>query len=216
MELVQYFIDFFINLDERLSELIQYAGIWTYLVLFAIIFAETGLVVTPVLPGDSLLFAAGAFCANGSLNLLVLMTSLFVAAVIGDTVNYAIGNYLGPRVFRENMRYLNRKHLDRTHDFFERYGGKTIVIARFVPIVRTFAPFVAGAGSMTYSHFIFYNVFGAALWVSTCTLAGYFFGNIPFVKKHFELVIIGIIVVSLLPAVFEFARAHLAARRARG
>ncbi len=213
MELIQELLSFVLHIDDKLSDIIAYFGAWTYVLMFAIIFAETGLVVTPILPGDSLLFALGAFAAKGDLSLMVMMVSLIVAAILGDSVNYTIGKFIGPRVFTDQIRFLNRKHLERTHEFFEKYGGKTIIIARFVPIVRTFAPFVAGVGSMTYSKFIFYNVVGALMWVPICLLAGYFFGNLPFVQKNFELVLIGIIIVSLLPAVFEITREWLASRR---
>ena len=213
MELIQELLSFVLHIDDKLSDIIAYFGAWTYVLMFAIIFAETGLVVTPILPGDSLLFALGAFAAKGDLSLMVMMVSLIVAAILGDSVNYAIGKFIGPRVFTDQIRFLNRKHLERTHEFFEKYGGKTIIIARFVPIVRTFAPFVAGVGSMTYSKFIFYNVVGALMWVPICLLAGYFFGNLPFVQKNFELVLSGIIIVSLLPAVFEITREWLASRR---
>ncbi len=212
MDYIKQFIDLFLHIDDHLSNVIQWAGPWTYVLMFAVVFAETGLVVTPLLPGDSLLFALGAFAAKGDLNLWILMLSLFVAAVIGDSVNYSIGKYIGPRVFTDSIPMLNRKHLDRTHAFFEKYGGKTIIIARFVPIVRTFAPFVAGVGAMTYSKFIFYNIIGALMWVPICLLGGYFFGNIPFVQKHFELVLLGIIFVSLMPAIFEIGREWLASR----
>jgi len=213
MEFITQFIDLFLHIDDHLSNIIQWAGMWTYVLMFAVVFAETGLVVTPLLPGDSLLFALGAFAAKGDLNLFILMITLLVAAILGDTVNYSVGKYVGPRVFTDSIPLLNRKHLERTHAFFEKYGGKTIIIARFVPIVRTFAPFVAGVGAMTYSKFVFYNIIGAVLWVPICLLGGYFFGNIPFVQKHFELVLIGIIVVSLLPAVFEITREWLHSRK---
>jgi membrane-associated protein len=213
MEFITQFIDLFLHIDDHLSNIIQWAGLWTYVIMFGVVFAETGLVVTPLLPGDSLLFALGAFAAKGDLTLLILMVTLLVAAILGDTVNYSVGKYIGPRVFTDSIPLLNRKHLERTHAFFEKYGGKTIIIARFVPIVRTFAPFVAGVGAMTYSRFVFYNVIGALLWVPICLLGGYFFGNIPFVQKHFELVLIGIIIVSLMPAVFEITREWLHSRR---
>lgn len=213
MEFITQFIDLFLHIDDHLSNIIQWAGLWSYVIMFGVVFAETGLVVTPLLPGDSLLFALGAFAAKGDLTLLILMVTLLVAAILGDTVNYSVGKYIGPRVFTDSIPLLNRKHLERTHAFFEKYGGKTIIIARFVPIVRTFAPFVAGVGAMTYSRFVFYNVIGALLWVPICLLGGYFFGNIPFVQKHFELVLIGIIIVSLMPAVFEITREWLHSRR---
>jgi membrane-associated protein len=173
-------------------------------------------VVTPFLPGDSLLFAAGVFASMGKLNVAGIITMLSAAAILGDTVNYAIGHFLGPRIFRgENVRFLNKKHLDRTHEFFERYGPETIIIARFVPIVRTFAPFVAGMGSMRYAKFLTYNVFGGLLWVNLLTLGGYIFANAPVVRDHFSFVVIAIIVISLLPGVYEFMRQHgLAKKRA--
>lgn len=205
-------IDIFLHVDEHLTEFVATHGRLVYGLLFAIIFAETGLVVTPFLPGDSLLFAAGAIAALGGMNVWVLMLVLWIASVLGDAVNYSVGKYIGPRVFRPEgrtgalSRLLNPKHLERTHQFFETYGGKAVVMARFVPIVRTFIPFVAGAGSMTYSKFAFFNVTGGALWVATCVGAGYMFGNIPVIKKNFELVILGIIVVSVLPMIIEAVR----------
>jgi membrane-associated protein len=212
-------IDIFLHVDEHLTTFVATHGRLVYGMLFAVIFAETGLVVTPFLPGDSLLFAAGAIAATGALNVWVVMIVLFVAAVLGDAVNYAVGRQIGPRVFRPEgrqgrfERLLNPKHLERTHEFFERYGGKAVVMARFVPIVRTFIPFVAGAGSMTYSKFAFYNVFGGALWVVACVGAGYLFGAIPVIRNNFELVVLGIIAVSVLPMVLEFLRHWQAARR---
>ncbi len=201
------FLDFLLHLDVHLDTLIQTHGRWVHGILFLIVFCETGFVVTPFLPGDSLLFAVGTFAARGSLDLITSMVVLSVAAILGDTVNYWIGHFVGPRVFhRDDVRWLNRKHLDRTHEFFERYGAKTIILARFVPIVRTFAPFVAGVGAMNYGKFLLYNVVGGLFWVFSVTLAGYFFGNIPVVRRHFTLVIIGIIVVSVLPAVTEALR----------
>ena len=207
MEFIKDFIDLFLHLDTHLQTVIQSYGTWTYVILFLIIFCETGLVVTPILPGDSLLFAAGAFAATGSLDLAWLLILLTVAAVLGDAINYAIGHFMGPKVFSQpDSRFLKREYLDRTHQFYEKYGGKTIIIARFVPIVRTFAPFVAGVGSMTYAKFASYNVIGGVLWVGVCVLAGYAFGNIPVVQEHFTLVILGIIFVSILPGIFEFLR----------
>ena len=214
MELIQTAISIFLHLDKHLAMIIETYGALTYLILFAIIFCETGLVVTPFLPGDSLLFAAGVFASMGSLNVVGLLVLLTAAAIIGDTVNYWIGHYVGPRLARgEKIRLINQKHLDRTHEFFERYGAETIIIARFVPIVRTFAPFVAGVGSMTYGKFLTYNVIGALLWVFFLTLGGYFFANAPVVKDHFSLVIIAIIIISLLPAVYEFLRQYRAAKK---
>lgn len=207
MELLTGFIDLFMHLDKHLSTVIQTYGTWTYLILFLIIFCETGLVVTPILPGDSLLFAAGAFAAMGSLDPWLLFILLAIAAVLGDTVNYGIGRYMGPKVFQnENSKIFKKEYLNRTHSFYERYGAKTIVIARFVPIVRTFAPFVAGVGSMTYWRFLAYNVAGGALWIAVCVFGGYFFGNIPFVKKNFTAVILGIIFLSILPGIIEVLR----------
>lgn len=187
--------------------LIQDYGVWTYLILFLIIFCETGLVVTPFLPGDSLLFAVGTFAALGSLDLGLVILLLSVAAILGDALNYAIGYRLGPRVFsREGVRFLNREYLERTHRFYERYGAKTIVIARFVPIVRTFAPFVAGIGRMTYARFALYNIGGGIGWIASLTIAGYLFGNIPIVKNNFSLVIVAIVVLSILPPIIEVLR----------
>jgi membrane-associated protein len=217
MELITYFIDLFLHLDRHLNEIIQDYGVWTYLILFLIIFCETGLVVTPLLPGDSLLFAAGALAATtGSpLNVVFLFFLLSVAAILGDTVNYWIGSYIGPKAFSSKSRFLKKEYLDRTHEFYEKYGGKTIIIARFVPIVRTFAPFVAGVGSMTYWRFIVYNVVGGILWVAVCVFFGYTFGNIPFVKKNFSLVVLAIIFISILPGLVEFIRHRLRQSRER-
>jgi len=215
MDLVHWFIDFFLHLDRHLAEVIQAYGTWTYALLFTIVFLETGLVVTPLLPGDSLLFAAGSFAALGALDVGLLFVLLSVAAVLGDTLNYAIGHYLGPKVFHyPRSRFFNPEHLRKTHVFYEKYGGKTIVIARFVPIVRTFAPFVAGIGAMSYPRFLAYNVFGGILWVAVCLFAGYFFGNLPFVKKNFGLVILVIIVISVMPAVVEYLRHRAESKRA--
>lgn len=213
MGLVSQLIDFILHIDAHLDLIIQDYGLITYVLLFVIVFCETGLVVTPFLPGDSLLFAVGAFAARGSLSLPVALAVLAAAAILGDTANYWIGAVVGPKVFhRENVRFLNRKHLERTHQFYERYGGKTIVIARFVPIVRTFAPFVAGIGKMTYGHFLSYNVIGGAAWVLGFVMAGFWFGNIPVVKRNFTFVIFAIIIVSVLPAVIEFFRQRARAR----
>jgi membrane-associated protein len=214
MDLVHWFVDFFLHLDRHLAEVIQAYGTWTYALLFTIVFLETGLVVTPLLPGDSLLFAAGSFAALGALDVSLLFVLLSVAAILGDTVNYAIGHYLGPKVFHyPKSRLFNPEHLRKTHQFYEKYGGKTIIIARFVPIVRTFAPFVAGIGAMSYGRFLAYNVIGGILWVAVCLFAGYFFGNLPFVKKNFSLVIVAIVVLSILPAVVEYLRHRREARR---
>ncbi len=216
MELIQMAIDIFLHLDKHLATIIQTYGALTYLLLFVIIFCETGLVVTPFLPGDSLLFAAGVFASMGSLNIAVLLVLLGIAAVAGDTVNYWVGHFVGPRLFRgEKIKFLNQKHLDRTHEFFERYGAETIIIARFVPFVRTFAPFVAGVGSMSYARFITYNVFGGLLWVFLLTLGGYFFANMPVVKDHFSVVVLAIIVISLLPGVYEFMRQYRQSKKGK-
>lgn len=205
--LIVKFVNIFLHLDKYLGAVIQDYGNWTYLILFAILFCETGLVVTPILPGDSLLFAIGTFCALGYLDLWKTLALLSVAAVLGDTVNYWIGHKIGPKVFHYNdSRIFRKEYLEKTHRFYEKYGGKTIVIARFVPIVRTFAPFVAGVGAMTYWKFLTYNVAGGLLWVFSVTLAGYYFGNIPVVKNNFTMVIMGIIVVSILPGVVEYLR----------
>lgn len=203
------FIDIFLHIDAHLNSVIQNYGLWTYLILFLVIFCETGLVVTPFLPGDSLLFAAGTFAAAGSLEVGWLFVLLSIAAVAGDTVNYWIGNFVGPKIFKKkNVRFLNKKYLDRTHQFYEKYGGKTIFIARFIPIIRTFAPFVAGIGKMTYWRFISYNVSGGVVWIAVCVFAGYYFGNLPIVKQNFSLVILAIIIISILPGVIEFLRQH--------
>jgi membrane-associated protein len=206
-------LDFFRHLDVHLASLITQYGTWTYGILFLIIFCETGLVVTPFLPGDSLLFAAGALAANPAmgLNVFILWGVLMVAAIVGDTVNYWIGQAVGTRVFKDDAKVLKTAYLRKTEEFFEKYGGKTIIIARFMPIVRTYAPFVAGASRMNYSKFILYNVVGALLWVTSLLAAGFFFGNVPFVKNNFETVVVAIIVLSILPGVFEYVK-H---RRAR-
>lgn len=216
MEIISKLIDIFLHLDKHLNEIIGQYGTWTYLILFLIIFCETGLVITPFLPGDSLLFAAGAIAALGNLNVFWLFVLLTIAAIIGDTVNYWIGHWVGPRIFhRENVRFLNKKHLERTHEFYERYGGKTIIIARFVPIIRTFAPFVAGIGSMTYWRFIAYNIIGGIAWVAICVFAGYYFGNLEIVKNNFSLVIIAIVLISVLPMAVEYLRHRMSRSRER-
>jgi len=209
MEFMITFIDFFIHLDRHLTEMIQYFGVWSYFIVFLIIFCETGLVVTPILPGDSLLFGLGTLAALGALQVEWLLILLSIAAVSGNIVNYAIGYFVGPKIFhRENVRFLNRAYLDRTHQFYEKHGGKTIVIARFLPIIRTFAPFVAGIGKMTYSRFIFYNVLGSVAWIAVFILGGYYFGNLPVVKSNFTLVIFAIVAISMLPVVIEYFRHH--------
>ncbi len=207
MELLKSLIEILLHLDVHLDLAIRDYGIWTYGILFLIIFLETGLVVFPFLPGDSLLFAGGTFAALGSLDVRWLVIFLSIAAIAGDTVNYWIGYAAGPKVFkREKSRFLNKKHLHRTHQFYEKYGGKTIILARFIPIIRTFAPFVAGIGSMTYGRFIIYNISGGISWVLIFVFAGYFFGNIPFIRHNFSLVIIAIILLSILPGIIEFLR----------
>ena len=213
MDWIRWCIDLFLHLDKHLAQVVTSYGGHTYALLFAVVFLETGLVVTPLLPGDSLLFAAGAFAAVGSLKVGLLFALLSLAAILGDTLNYAIGAYLGPKVFHfPKSRFFNPEHLRRTHAFYEKYGGKTIIIARFVPIVRTFAPFVAGIGAMSYLRFLAYNVVGGVLWVAVCVSSGYFFGNQPIVKNNFSLVILAIIAISVLPAAFEYLRHRYAAR----
>jgi membrane-associated protein len=207
MELIDKILDIALHLDKYLSAIIQQYGLWTYAILFAVIFIETGFVVMPFLPGDSLLFAAGAFAALGALKVGWLIALLAAAAIIGDTVNYWIGHYVGPKVFnKEKARFFKKEHLDRTHAFYEKHGGKTIIIARFVPIIRSFAPFVAGIGRMSYGKFIAYNVIGGVGWVVLLVGAGYFFGNIPLVRKNFSLALLAIIALSTVPVVTEFLR----------
>lgn len=215
METLGYFVDLFLHLDKHLAEVVAQYGTATYSLLFGIIFCETGLVVTPILPGDSLLFAAGAIASSGQLNVLKLALLLTVAAVLGDTVNYHIGKYIGPKVFHDkNPRFFKREYLERTQRFYEKYGGKTIIFARFVPIVRTFAPFLAGIGVMRYPQFLAYNVIGGVVWVFSFVFGGFYFSEIPVVKKNFTLVILAIIVLSVMPAVIEFVRARREARAA--
>lgn len=206
MTSLKHFADLFLHLDKHLSVLIQHYGVGTYAILFTIVFCETGLVVTPLLPGDSLLFAAGAFAAAGALDPFWLAALLFIAAVAGDALNYHIGYFIGPKIFQRESRWFKREYLERTRGFYERYGGKTIILARFVPIVRTFAPFVAGVGNMSYRRFLAYNAVGGAAWISLFVLGGYFFGNLPMVKHNFTLVIMGIIFVSVLPGVIEYLK----------
>jgi membrane-associated protein len=208
MDLFRTAVDFFLHLDKHLAEIIARYGIWTNLILFLIVFAETGLVVTPFLPGDSLLFAAGTFAALGSLDPGLLIVLLSAAAILGDTVNYWVGAYIGPRAFSGEVRWLRKEYLDRTHAFYEKHGGKTIILARFIPIIRTFAPFVAGVGTMTYSRFLLYNVVGGIVWVTLFVLAGYYFGNLPAVRQNFTYVILAIIVLSVMPIVLEFVKAR--------
>ncbi len=213
MEIISTIIDLFLHLDKYLAVVIQQYGIWTYLLLFLVIFLETGLVITPFLPGDSLLFAAGTFAGMGVLNVWVLFISLSIAAILGDTVNYWIGHYIGPRAFSGNIRFLKKEYLDRTHEFYEKHGGKTIILARFIPIIRTFAPFVAGIGAMSYSHFIAYNVVGGVLWVGLFTFLGYYFGSLPFVQDNFSYVVIAIILISVTPIFIEYVMNRIRAAR---
>lgn len=208
MEAIKFLIDFVLHMDVYLNDIIANYGVWTYGILFFIIFLETGFVITPFLPGDSLLFAAGTFAALGSLNPIYLFLLLSVAAVIGDTVNYSIGHYIGPKAFSGEIKFLKTDHLDKTQEFYDKHGGKTIILARFIPIIRTFAPFVAGIGTMKYSKFILYNVVGGISWVAIFISLGYFFGNIPVVAKNFELVIFAIIFISFIPPVLEFIKAR--------
>jgi membrane-associated protein len=213
MEYLISFADFFIHIDKHLDVLIQQYGTWTYTILFIIVFCETGLVVTPLLPGDSLLFAAGALAGRGILNPHLLAMLLFIAAVIGDAVNYHIGNFIGPKVFQKEDSFIFRREwLEKTQRFYDKYGGKAIVFARFVPIVRTFAPFLAGVGTMRYRQFFLYNVTGALFWVGSFVYGGYFFGELAVVKQNFSLVILAIIIVSIMPGVIEFIRAKREAR----
>lgn len=217
---MEFVVDLFLHLDDHLAAVVASYGVWVYALLFAIVFAETGLVITPILPGDSLLFACGALSATGALDLWIVMPLLFMAAILGNTTNYWIGYYFGPRIFaaRDHQSFwhtlLNRDHLDKTHAFFERYGGMAIISGQFVPIVRTFVPFVAGAGYMTYFRFIAFNIAGAAIWVGGCMTAGYLFGGIPVVKENFSIVVLGIIAVSLLPMTIAALKAR-ATRRDR-
>jgi membrane-associated protein len=216
MELLRQFISYFLHLDVHLGELLRNYGGWTYAILFLIIFVETGLVVMPLLPGDSLLFAAGTFAALGDLDPWLLTGLLIVAAVLGDGLNYHIGKAIGPRAFSGNVRFLKREYLEKTQAFYDKHGGKTIILARFIPIVRTFAPFVAGVGTMRYGRFLAYNVVGAVVWVTGFVWLGYAFGNIPAVKERFSLVILGIIAVSVLPIAIEMYKGWRAGRHARG
>src|SRR5712671_7549968 len=197
-------VDFVLHFDRHLLEFIRDYGSWVYAILFSIVFAETGFVVTPFLPGDSLLFAAGALCARGDLSITAMLVLLVVAAFAGNTVNYAVGRFIGPRVFQTSHRLLNKEYLDRAHAFFEQYGGKAVILGRFVPIVRTFVPFVAGAAQMTTASFVLYNIAGAVSWVTLCLGAGWLFGNVPIIKNNFSLVTIGIVFVSILPMLIEF------------
>ncbi len=206
MEFLHTIIDFILHVDVHLNNIILQYGTWTYAILFLIIFCETGFVVTPFLPGDSLLFAAGAFAAAGSLDPFVLLFLLWFAAVAGDNLNYFIGHYIGPKVFHSDSKLLNRRYLQQAHAFYEHHGGKAVIMARFVPIVRTFSPFVAGVGAMRYPRFLAFDIAGGLLWIGLFVFGGYFFGNIPAVKRNFELVIIAIIVVSVLPMIVQWLR----------
>ena len=213
MTIITHVIDIILHLDKYLGEILQTYGTWAYLIMFFVIFMETGFVVTPFLPGDSLIFAAGAFAGLGNLHIGVLYVVLAAAAIAGDTANYWIGHYIGPRAFSGNIRFLKKDYLDRTHVFFEKYGGKTIIIARFVPIIRTFAPFVAGVGAMTYPKFIAYNVIGGLAWVALFAFGGYFFGNLKVVQDNFTFVIFAIIIISILPAIIEVVRSRREAQK---
>ena len=213
MELIKEFIDLFLHLDKNLLKLFSEYGTLTYLILFAIIFIETGFVIMPFLPGDSLLFAAGAFASTGSLNISVLFLLLASAAIAGDNVNYAVGNFMAPKIFSgKKIKFLNHEHLERTHKFYEKHGGLTIIIARFFPIIRTFSPFVAGLGRMTYRKFLPFDILGGFSWVSIFLFGGYFFGNLPFVKNNFSIVIIAIILISAVPALVGFIKSRRAAK----
>ncbi|HVO50303.1 MAG TPA: DedA family protein [Thermoanaerobaculia bacterium] len=212
MDLLKQLMDVFLHLDRHLADVVRDYGAWTNTLLFMIVFCETGLVVTPFLPGDSLLFTAGALAALGNLNVALVFLLLSLAAVLGDSANYAIGKRIGPRAFDGSVKFLKQEHLRKTEAFYEKHGKKTIILARFVPIVRTFAPFVAGVGSMTYGTFLAYNVVGGVAWVAICVFSGYFFGNIPAVKKNFSLVVLAIIGISMLPLLWEWWKA----RKTRG
>jgi membrane-associated protein len=214
LQLINWFVDFVLHMDKHLPQIVNDIGIWAYLVLFVIIFIETGLVVTPFLPGDSLLFAAGAVAATTHLSPLPMFLLLAGAAILGDTANYWIGHFLGPKVFTQESRWFKREYLERTHAFYEKHGGKTIFLARFIPIIRTFAPFVAGIGRMSYGYFISYNIVGGIVWTGLFIGLGYFFGNLSFVKNNFSLVIVAIILISLVPAVFEYVKEKFKARPA--
>lgn len=210
MQIVLKLVDFILNIDVYLGTILQNFGPATYIILFLVVFCETGLVFLPFLPGDSLIFAAGAFAAMGSLNVFILYFVLLLAAFLGDTVNYHIGKKLGNKIENlENRKLIKKEHLEKTEQFFQKHGGKSIILARFIPIVRTFAPFVAGSGKMKYTDFIKYNIIGSILWVSICTFAGYFFGNIPVVKENFSTIILAIIFISVLPILISFVKSKL-------
>ena len=216
MDFIKMLVDLFLHLDKNLGLVIESYGMWTYLILWVLVFLETGLVVTPFLPGDSLLFVAGAFAASGSLNVGLLFITLSIAAILGDTVNYQIGHFVGPKVFtKSNTRLFNKEHLERTQLFYEKHGGKTIIIARFIPVIRTFAPFVAGIGEMTYLRFLSYNLIGGISWVAILLFGGYLFGNLPVVRHNFTTVILAIIFISILPGILNFLKGkqHLMLKR---
>lgn len=215
MSFISQLMDFILHIDEHLVNIVKEYGTLTYAILFSIVFVETGLVIMPFLPGDSMLFAAGALAPQGALNIWILFIVLFAAAVIGDTVNYHIGKFLGLGVYNHPKlgKFIKKDHLDKAEDFFNTHGGKTIAIARFMPFIRTFIPFVAGASKMRYGYFITYNIVGAILWVGICLFAGFFFGNIKIVKDNFEIVLILIILVSVLPAVFSFLQSYFVRRK---
>lgn len=213
MELLNTILDFILHIDKHLFKIVSDYRNWTYLILFCIIFLETGLVVTPFLPGDSLLFAAGAIAALGILNIWLLFGLLIAAAFLGDSANYSIGKFFGKKIFEKNYRLIKKEYLTRTHEFYEKHGGKTIILARFIPIIRTFAPFVAGVGYLTYGRFIVYNLIGGILWVLICVTGGYFFGNIPIVKNNFSIVVLAIIAISMLPMLIEYIRYKVKARK---
>ncbi|GAB4157013.1 MAG: DedA family protein [Candidatus Promineifilaceae bacterium] len=214
MEIIQTIIEFILHIDQHLTEIISNYGGWTYLILFLIVFCETGLVVTPFLPGDSLLFAAGALAALGNLDVTWLILLLMGAAILGDTVNYQVGHFIGIRAFSGTVRFLKPEYLERTSRFYEKHGGKAVVLARFVPIIRTFAPFVAGVGAMKYGRFVVFNIVGGVLWVLLFTLTGYFFGNLPIVRDNFSLVIMAIILISLVPIIYEAVKTRMSAEHA--
>jgi membrane-associated protein len=215
MQFIQTIIDFFLHLDKHLGELIRQIGVWTYVPLFFVIFIETGIVIFPFLPGDSLIFAAGTLAAlpDSPLSIVILFIGLAASAILGDTVNYWIGHYIGPRVFTEKIPFLKKEYLDRTHQFYEKHGGITIFLARFIPIIRTFAPFVAGVGAMTYGHFIVYNIIGGLVWTALFSFGGYFFGNLPIVQDNFSLVIVAIILISVLPVFYEIIKNRINNRK---
>ncbi len=213
IEWIDILLSFVLQIDQHLFELVEQFGSWLYAILFTIVFCETGLVVTPFLPGDSLLFASGTIVGAGYLNYWLLVITLLVAAILGDAVNYKIGRYVGPAIFNRETRFLNKEHLLKAHHFYEKHGGKAIILARFIPIIRTFAPFVAGVAIMHPAQFFFYNIVGAIIWVFSLVTAGYFLGNIPIVRDNFSVVIYGIIIVSVMPIVVEFVKAFLEKRK---